>query len=92
MNFKKYIPKVKSDHSARFLIRVVGSFVGMIIALSWNNILASVITLLGEQAPVLSLFGGLISAILVTWIVLTLGIQFFNKMVIAEDKLEKEKE
>ncbi len=92
MNFKKYIPKVKSDHSARFLIRVVGSFVGMIIALSWNNILASAISVLSQRAPILSLFGGLVAAILVTWLVLTLGIRFFNKMVIAEEKLEQGKD
>ena len=89
--FKNSIPKIKSDHSARFIIRVVGSFVGMIIALSWNNILSSIIELLGQRAPILSLFGGLLSAILVTWIVLTLGIRFFNQMVIAEETVDKEK-
>lgn len=73
-NFFRFRPKHRFE--AVFVTRVVASFVGMIIALSWNNILKHLIDLLKENYPILSLLGGAVGALLVTVITLQIAILF----------------
>jgi len=84
--------KPKNESARRFLVSFVAGFVGMIIALAWNNILAEIISLLAEDFPILSLFGGLIAAILITVLVLAIALSFFNNLNEKEEPSKAEQQ
>lgn len=80
------VPKPKNDNATKFLVAVVAGFVGMIIALSWNNILVSFIDIISAKVPLVGVFGGLVTAVVVTFLGVSFGVWFLNHLNQEEEK------
>ena len=74
------IPKPQNDNAQKFLVSVVAGFVGMLIALSWNNILISFISIISKKVPLVGIFGGLLTAIIITFLGVFFGVWFLNHL------------
>jgi|GEM_PF-5298878 len=74
---KFFFLQAKTEKAQSFILGVVSGFVGMIIALAWNNILVTFIDLVGKKFPILSLCGGVVGAVLVTVFSIWLGMICF---------------
>jgi hypothetical protein len=79
---------IKSSDTRRYVGQTVASFSGMIIALSWNDLIQNFVDVLKEEYPILSLFGGTFAAILLTIVAVGLGILFLNSIDSRERKME----
>lgn len=79
---------IKSSETRRYIGASVASFTGMIIALSWNDLLQNFIDVLKESFPFLSLFGGLLVAIFLSFVAIFVGILFLNSLENSERKVE----
>jgi len=79
MTFPK-IPKPNNDESRKFIVAVIAGFVGMIMALSWNNILVSFLDLVSKKIPILGVLSGLVTATVITFCAVFFGIWFLNHL------------
>jgi hypothetical protein len=75
MNIKKYIrnPKV-----FRFIETVIGSFLGMIIALAWSDFFNAILKPLQSKFVFLGVVGYLFYALLITFLTIFFIIIFVN--------------
>lgn len=80
---------VKSSDTRRYVGQTVASFSGMIIALSWNDLLQNFIDVMKDDFPILSIFGGLFAAVLLTFVAIMLGILFLNSLGNNDKKIEQ---
>lgn len=80
---------IKGSDTRWYVGQTVASFSGMIIALSWNDLLQNFVDVLKEDFPILSIFGGVFAAALLTIIAVGLGILFLNSLGNTDKKVEQ---
>jgi Na+/citrate or Na+/malate symporter len=74
------LQKFKDPKAVQFLTMTVAVFIGSIIALCWNNIVESLVSLLMDKMPGAAIIAAIGSALVVTVLGFVLGITFLNKL------------
>ena len=69
---------LKSSRVLNILDAVVGAFVGMIVALSWNSFMDSILSIIKQKIAFLGIIGYLLYAIIITVIAVLLVISYVN--------------
>lgn len=72
--------KLKDPKAVQFLTMTVAVFIGSIIALCWNTIVESLVSLLMDKMPGVAIVAAVGSALVVTVLGFILGITFLNKL------------
>lgn len=78
----------KNPKTLRILEAVIGSFVGMIVALAWNWFIDSILIPLREKFSFLWILGYLIYAIIITFVAVFVIIGYVHFI----EKIDNEKE
>ena len=68
----------KNPRVLNILDAVVGSFVGMIVALSWNSFMDSILSVIKQKIAFLGIIGYLLYAIIITVVAVFLVISYVN--------------
>jgi len=69
---------LKSSRVLNILDAVVGAFVGMIVALSWDSLINSILSIVRQKIVFLGIIGYLLYAVIVTTAAVILVISYVN--------------
>ncbi len=81
--------KLRNPKTLRILEAVIGSFVGMIVALAWNSFIDSILTPLRQKFAFLGILGYLVYAIVISFVAVLVVISYVHFIEKLEDENKK---